>query len=75
MSFVLLCTAILHAASILFLGLCLIRLFGYLRRHRLNETSHTLLFTFIKIEHVILAYIIFIAVFTVGSVLLILTLR
>jgi uncharacterized protein (DUF2235 family) len=74
MNIVLLITIILHAASIGFLGLCTIRIFSYLRRHKFQENNYTLLFGFIGIQHVTMAYLIIVAAFTVGSTILVLSL-
>ena len=74
MNIVLMITIILHAASVGFLGLCIIRIFSYLRRHKLQENNFTLLFGFIGIQHLTMAYLIFVAAFTVGSTILVLSL-
>ncbi len=74
MNIVLLTTVVLHTISIVFLGLCLIRIFGYTRRHRLAETHYTLLCGFIRLEHAVMAYIFMVAAFTVISTLFILAL-
>jgi len=74
MNIVLLITILLHAVSIGFLGLCLIRIFSYLRRHKMQENHFTLLFGFIGIQHVTMAYLITVAVFTAGSIVLVLSL-
>ena len=63
-------TAILHFISISFMGLCMVRLFGYVRRYRLKENRHTLLFGFVTIEHIVAIYIGMIICFTIASVIL-----
>ncbi len=68
-------TIIIHLLSVGFMGLCLMRLFGYTRRYRLKETHHTLLFRFIGLQHVVIAYIIAIAIFTMSSVFFITSLK
>jgi hypothetical protein len=60
-----------HLVSVAFLGLSLVRLYGYVRRYKLIENRHTLLFGFVHLEHVVLIYILFITAFTFGSVLFI----
>lgn len=63
--------AIFHLISISFMGMCIARLFGYTRRYQLNENHHTLLFGFVKVEHFVTLYVIFISMFTLGSVVLV----
>jgi hypothetical protein len=63
-------TAILHFISLAFTGLCMVRLFGYVRRYRLKENRHTLLFGFVTVEHVLAIYIGMIVAFTAASVIL-----
>ena len=65
------CTSIFNLLSLGFLGLCMIRLFGYVRRYRLPENRHTLLFGFIRLEHVVVMYLLFMSLLTLGSVLFI----
>jgi hypothetical protein len=63
-------TAILHFISISFMGLCMVRLFSYVRRYRLKENRHTLLFGFVTVEHVVAIYIAMVLLFTTASVIL-----
>jgi len=63
-------TAIYHLISILVMVLCIVRLFGYVRRYKLVENRHTLLFGFISVEHVVAMYVGMILLFTATSVIL-----
>lgn len=63
--------AVFHLISISFMGLCCARFFSYKHRYRLNENHHTLLLGFISVDHFVTLYVIFIFLFTVGSVALI----
>ncbi len=58
---------IFHIMSFVFLGLCLLRLRDYLKKYRLNETRHTMLFGFINMHHFVFLYIVTITLFTLGS--------
>jgi|GEM_PF-2184709 len=63
-------TATLHFISISFMGLCFVRLFSYVRRYRLKENRHTLLFGFVTVEHFVTMYIGTVILFTAVSVIL-----
>lgn len=63
-------TATLHFISISFMGLCFVRLFSYVRRYRLKENRHTLLFGFVTVEHFVAMYIGTVILFTAVSVIL-----
>ena len=67
MSFLWVTITIFHLISISFMGIVVMRLFAYVRRYKLNENHHTLLFGFIGIGHIVSLYIVIMAVFTVGS--------
>jgi hypothetical protein len=71
MSFLWISLAVFHLISLLFMGLAIVRLFSYVRRYKLQENSHTLLFGVISIEHVVALYIIVVAIFTFTSMLLV----
>ena len=74
MNVVLLTAIILHSISVVFMGLCLIRLFNYSRRHKFQENNFTLLFGFISMQQMMLAYLVTVGVFVIGSMLIILSL-
>jgi len=63
--------SLLHLISISFMGLCIVRLFGYVRRYKLKENHHTLLFGFVTVRHIVSVYLVLITLFTIGSVILI----
>lgn len=65
-------TAIFHFISISVMGLCLVRLFGYIRRYKLTENRHTLLFGFVTVEHVVAIYVGMVLLFTATSVVVLL---
>lgn len=58
---------VFHLLSIGFMVFGLSNLFSYLRRYPLEENHHTLLFRCIRVEHIVLAYIFCIALFTISS--------
>lgn len=74
MNIVLLTAIILHSISVAFMGLCLIRLFNFSRRHRLQENNFTLLFGFISMQQMMLAYLVTVGIFVFGSMIIILSL-
>jgi hypothetical protein len=63
--------AIFHLISLSFMGLVIVRLFAYVRRYKLVENRHTLLFGFIAVEHIVALYVIVMAIYTFGSLALI----
>ena len=67
MSFLWISIALFHLISISFMVIVIMRLFSYVRRYKLNENHHTLLFGFMKIEHIVALYVIAMAIFTFGS--------
>ena len=71
MGFLWISIAVFHLISLSFMGLAIVRLFAYVRRYKLNENRHTLLFGFMSIEHVVALYIIVMAIFTFGSLILV----
>jgi hypothetical protein len=71
MSFLWISIAIFHLVSLSFLGLAIVRLFKYIRRYKLSENRHTLLFGFVTIEHVVALYVFIIGIYTFVSLLLV----
>ena len=71
MSFLWIGIALFHLISISFMVMAIMRLFSYVRRYKLNENHHTLLFGFIAIEHVVVLYVIVMAIFTFGSLIMV----
>jgi uncharacterized membrane protein YjdF len=71
MSFLWIGIAVFHLISLSFMGIVILRLFAYVRRYKLTENRHTLLFGFIAIEHIVALYVIAMVVFTFGSLALI----
>jgi hypothetical protein len=69
MAFLWISLAIFHLLSIAFMGLAIVRLFSNARRYKLVENRHTLLFGFLRIEHIVGLYILAISVFTAASLL------
>lgn len=67
MSFLWVVIALFHLISVAFMGIVIMRLFAYVRRYKLNENRHTLLFGFVKIGHVVGLYLIVMVIFTFGS--------
>lgn len=61
-----------HVISVIFLGLSLLRYFAYKKRNSIVETRFTMLFSFIKLNHVIVSYVGFVFVYTIVSILFIL---
>lgn len=66
---------VFHLISLSFMLMALMRLFSHLGRYPLKENHHTLLFGFIRVEYIVFAYIICIALFTVGSVIFVTSLQ
>lgn len=64
-------TVIILFLSASFLGLCLVSLYRYGRRFSLKEDSYTMLFRFIRMEHIVLTYIAFTAAHIIGTLLFI----
>ncbi len=60
-----------HIVSLSFLGLAILRYFAYKKRNNIIENKYTLLFGFIRLEHVIIGYIAFVLAYTFGSTLLV----
>ncbi len=60
-----------HIASLTFLGLAVLKYFAYKKRNNIIENRYTLLFGFIRLEHVIITYIAFVLAYTFGSTLLV----
>lgn len=60
-----------HLISLIFLGLALLRYFAYKKRNTIIETRYTMLFGFIKPDHVVITYSAFVLAYTFGSVMLI----
>lgn len=71
MTFLWLSIAVFHLFSVMFMGWCLLRLFRSLRRYRFEENPHTLLFGFLKIEHVMFLYVFFVALYIAATTLFI----
>lgn len=62
---------ITHIVSLTFLGLAILRYFAYKKRNNIIENKYTLLFGFIRLEHMVIAYIAFVLAYTFGSTLLV----
>lgn len=60
---------VVHAVSLLFLIISINFLIHYIRRYKMEESGFTMLFGFIRLEHIIPAYIIAILLFISGSTL------
>lgn len=61
-----------HVISVIFLGLSLLRYFAYKKRNIIIETKFSMLFGFVRLGHVVTAYVGFVFVYTVASILFIL---
>jgi hypothetical protein len=62
---------ITHICSLVFLGLSLLRYFAYKKRNTIIENKYTLLFGFVRLEHMVWMYVIFVLAYTVGTFLFI----
>ena len=60
---------IIHGISLLFLIISIHFLVHYIKRYKMEESGFTMLFGFIRLEHIIPAYIITILLFISGSTL------
>jgi hypothetical protein len=61
-----------HVISVIFLGLSLLRYFAYKKRNTIIDTRFTMLFGFIKLNHVIVTYVGFVLAYTIAAILFIL---
>lgn len=61
----------IHIISLTLLIICLFRLFWHMSESmHMEENKYTRLFGFIRLRHVVVAYILVVAVFTVGTTFL-----
>lgn len=60
----------IHICSILFLTTYLGRLFKYSGKYKMDESKYTLLFKWIHLSHVVLAYLVTMSLFTFTTILL-----
>ena len=67
MTITLVLITIFNLFSIMFTWLALGRLFKHLEHYKIEEGKHSMLFGFMKIEHVVAIYIIMQIAFIVGS--------
>ena len=58
-----------HLISLIFLGLGLLRYLAYKRRNIFVESKYTLLFGVVGMNHMIVSYIVFVLVYTLGAIL------
>ena len=60
-----------HLVSLIFMGLALLRYFAYKKRNIIIENRYSMLFGFIRPDHVVVIYVGFVLAYTFGSVMLI----
>ena len=60
-----------HVCSLVFLVIYLKKLFRYARKYRMAESKYTLMFGWIQISHIAIAYALSVSVFVVVSTILI----
>ena len=61
----------IHLCSLLFLTIYLQRVFHYIHRYKMPESRFTLLFGLIGLPHILFAYILTVAIFSLGTLLLV----
>ncbi|PJC36814.1 hypothetical protein CO046_03810 [Candidatus Peregrinibacteria bacterium CG_4_9_14_0_2_um_filter_53_11] len=67
MSLIWLLFIVIQLISVTFMGISIMRLYGYVRKYRFNESNYTLLLGFIHLNWVATAYIVAVPVWAVLS--------
>jgi hypothetical protein len=62
---------LIHIVSFTFMALCLMRTFSYKQQNHFIESKYSLLFPVFRLDHVIIAYIVFVVIYAVSSIALI----
>lgn len=62
---------ITHMVSLIFMGLALLRYFAYKKRNTIIENRYSMLMGFIRPDHVVMIYVGFVLLYTVGSMMFI----
>ncbi len=60
-----------HMVSLIFMGLSLLRYLAYKKRNTIIENGYSMLLGFIRPDHVVMIYVGFVLLYTVGSMMLI----